>query len=56
MIGAPALGVGRSAAMRLHERTSATADTPDVVTIAPPVQRPRTPVTRDPRHRQLPRP
>lgn len=58
MIGSPALGVGRNAAMRLHDRTRATADTPDVVTGLPRATgqgTPRTPTTSNPLHQKLPR-
>lgn len=55
MVGAPALGMGGSAAMRAQDRTRATADTPDVVTSLPPSRR-STPVTTNPLHRKLPRP
>ena len=36
MIGSPALGAGRSAAMRAQDATRATADTPAVVDRVPP--------------------
>lgn len=55
IVGAPALGVGRSAAMRLQDRTRATADRPEVVT-GPPARRTRAAVTTNPLHRKLPRP
>ncbi|KAA1252033.1 zinc ribbon domain-containing protein [Mycobacterium simiae] len=51
----PMVGVGRSVAMRLHDRTRATADAPDVVTRLPAAQRTRSAVTRNPLHRRLPR-
>lgn len=54
-IGAPALGVGNTAAMRAQDRTRASADTPTVVSAPPPTQR-RAPVTANPLHRKLPRP
>jgi putative FmdB family regulatory protein len=55
-VGAPALGIGRSAAMRLQDRTRATADRPDVITAIPPTQRKGAAVTTNPLHRRLPRP
>jgi putative FmdB family regulatory protein len=56
IIGAPALGVGSTAAMRLQDRTRATADRPEVVSGPPPSQRARAAVTTNPLHRKLPRP
>ncbi len=56
IIGSPALAAGNGAAMRLHDRTRATADTPAVVSSPPPASRRRTPVTTNPLHRKLPRP
>lgn len=57
VITAPALGVGDSPAMRLHDATAATADRPAVVSAVPGSARAaRRPVTTDPRHRKLPRP
>jgi putative FmdB family regulatory protein len=54
-IGAPALSVGNSAAMRLQDCTRATADDPGVVRTLPPGDRPAR-VTTNPLHRRLPRP
>ncbi|MGJ0120156.1 zinc ribbon domain-containing protein [Williamsia sp. MIQD14] len=53
-----AVGHGRSAAMRLHDATAATADSPRVTSSVPPAGpgRTRRPVSTDPRHRRLPRP
>jgi len=58
IITAPALGRGGSTAMRLIDATSATADTPAVVSGVAPGRstRPPRPVSRDPRHQKLPRP
>ncbi|TFV60975.1 zinc ribbon domain-containing protein [Mycobacterium sp. PS03-16] len=56
MIGSPALGAGRSAAMRAQDATRATADTPAVVDRVPPRTRGATPVSTNPLHRKLPRP
>lgn len=55
IVGAPALGVGDSAAMRLQDATRATADRPSVVTGLPASSR-RTPTSSNPWHRKLPRP
>jgi predicted nucleic acid-binding Zn ribbon protein len=54
-MGAPALGVGKSAGMRLQDSTRATADNPDVVRNLPAGNR-ATRVTANPLHRKLPRP
>ncbi len=56
VIGAPALGIGQTAAMRLHDRTRASADRPTVVGALPSGRRRSTPVTTNPLHRRLPRP
>ena len=56
LIGAPALGIGSTAAMKLHDRTRASADTPQVVNALPRGARRATPVTTNPLHRRLPRP
>jgi putative FmdB family regulatory protein len=56
IVGVPALGVGRSAAMRLQDRTRATADSPDVVAGIPPTRRKGAAATDNPLHRRLPRP
>jgi putative FmdB family regulatory protein len=56
IVGAPALGVGGSAAMRLQDRTRATADRPEVVAGPPPAHRNRPAVSTNPLHRKLPRP
>ncbi|MGV9711617.1 FmdB family zinc ribbon protein [Gordonia sp. NPDC003424] len=55
IIGAPALGVGDSTAVRLQDATRATADNPQVVSRVPRGGR-ATPVTSNPLHRRLPRP
>lgn len=52
---APMIGIGRSTAMRLHDRTRATADVPDVVNRLPPAQSTGAKVTTNPLHRKLPR-
>ncbi|WP_159234341.1 FmdB family zinc ribbon protein [Mycolicibacterium vanbaalenii] len=56
MIGKPALGVGRTSAMRLQDATRASADSPDVVTNLPAGSRRATPMSTNPLHRKLPRP
>ncbi|RPA06117.1 FmdB family zinc ribbon protein [Gordonia sp. OPL2] len=56
VIGAPALGAGESSAMRLHDATRSTADSPAVVTNVPGRRRKTTPVSSNPLHRKLPRP
>lgn len=56
LIGAPALGIGATPAMRLHDRTRASADSPQVVSALPGTGRRATPVTSNPLHRRLPRP
>ncbi|KDE99535.1 hypothetical protein Y900_011435 [Mycolicibacterium aromaticivorans JS19b1 = JCM 16368] len=56
LFGAPALGVGRTAAMQLQDRTRASAEHPDVVQRLPGAGRRNTPVTTNPLHRRLPRP
>ena len=55
LIGAPALGVGSTAAMKLQDRTRASADHPEVLGSLP-ARRRGTPVTTNPLHRRLPRP
>ncbi|VAZ74944.1 hypothetical protein LAUMK4_02237 [Mycobacterium persicum] len=52
---APMVGIGRSAAMRLHDRTRATADSPQVVSGLPPARRGRANITMNALHRALPR-
>nr|WP_082277107.1 zinc ribbon domain-containing protein [Mycobacterium ostraviense] len=52
----PMVGIGRTAAMRLHDRTRATADSPQVVSALPPARRRRSNITTNPLHRALPRP
>lgn len=54
-VGAPSLGIGSTTAMRLHDGTRATADSPDVVRSLPASGR-RAQVTANPLHRKLPRP
>ena len=56
IIGAPRLGIGGTAAMRLQDRTRASADSPDVVSRIPGRAARATPVTTNPLHRRLPRP
>ncbi|MDL9946949.1 zinc ribbon domain-containing protein [Gordonia sp. ABSL11-1] len=56
VIGSPALGVGDSPAMRLHDATRSTADSPTVVTSVPGQRRKITRVSSNPLHRKLPRP
>ncbi|MGF2947359.1 FmdB family zinc ribbon protein [Mycobacterium sp. Lab-001] len=53
---APMVGIGGTAAVRLHDRTRASADDPDVVASVPPAQRRKVSVTTNPLHRTLPRP
>ncbi|KZS66193.1 hypothetical protein A4G27_25870 [Mycobacterium kansasii] len=52
----PMVGIGRTAAMQLHDRTRATADAPQVVSGLPPARRSRSNITMNPLHRALPRP
>ncbi|MED5803385.1 zinc ribbon domain-containing protein [Gordonia sp. Z-3] len=56
VIGAPSLGVGGSAEMRLQDATRASAETPAVVSGVPRSGRRATPISRNPLHRKLPRP
>ncbi|MCV7207201.1 FmdB family zinc ribbon protein [Mycolicibacterium canariasense] len=56
LIGTPALGIGSTPAMRLHDRTRASADAPQVVSALPRGARRATPVSTNPLHRRLPRP
>ncbi|AZG47251.1 FmdB family zinc ribbon protein [Gordonia insulae] len=56
VIGTPALGASDPAAMRLHDATRATAETPAVVSNVPGRRRRATPVSSNPLHRKLPRP
>ncbi|OZD79549.1 hypothetical protein CH296_10310 [Rhodococcus sp. 14-2496-1d] len=55
-ISSPALGRGNSAAMKAHDASRATADTPAVVSSLPPAGRSATRTTSNPLHRRLPRP
>ncbi|ORB86819.1 hypothetical protein B1987_27075 [Mycobacterium kansasii] len=52
----PMVGIGRTAAMRLHDRTRATADSPQVVSTPPPARSGRSQMAVNPLHRRLPRP
>ncbi|OZD06974.1 hypothetical protein CH275_07140 [Rhodococcus sp. 06-235-1A] len=56
LISSPALGLGNSAAMKAHDASRATADTPTVVSSLPPSGRSATRTTSNPLHRRLPRP
>lgn len=56
LIAAPTLGIGGTPAMRLHDRTRASADTPQIVGELPRGARRATPVSTNPLHRRLPRP
>ncbi|WAC57479.1 FmdB family zinc ribbon protein [Gordonia sp. SL306] len=56
VIGAPALGAGNSAAVRLQDATRSTADSPQVVSSVPGRRRRPTPVSANPLHRKLPKP
>ncbi|KZS59159.1 hypothetical protein A4G26_12435 [Mycobacterium kansasii] len=53
---APMVGIGRTAAMQLHDRTRATADSPQVVSGPLPARRGRSNIAMNPLHRALPRP
>ncbi|MBY4126772.1 zinc ribbon domain-containing protein [Rhodococcus fascians] len=55
-ISSPALGRGNSAAMKAHDASKATADTPTVVSSIPTQGRASSPTTSNPLHRRLPRP
>ncbi|MGB2720169.1 MAG: FmdB family zinc ribbon protein [Rhodococcus sp. (in: high G+C Gram-positive bacteria)] len=55
-ISSPALGRGSSAAMKAHDASRATADTPAVVSSLPPAGRSAPRTTSNPLHRRLPRP
>ncbi|WP_346772342.1 FmdB family zinc ribbon protein [Rhodococcoides fascians] len=55
-ISSPALGRGNSAAMKAHDASRATADSPTVVTSIPQQGRAASPTTSNPLHRRLPRP
>nr|WP_306436833.1 MULTISPECIES: zinc ribbon domain-containing protein [unclassified Rhodococcus (in: high G+C Gram-positive bacteria)] len=55
-VSSPALGRGNSAAMKAHDASRATADTPAVVSSLPPAGRSATRTTSNPLHRRLPRP
>ncbi|WP_200936563.1 FmdB family zinc ribbon protein [Rhodococcus sp. Leaf278] len=55
-ISSPALGRGNSAAMKAHDASRATADSPKVVSSIPPQGRTATRTTSNPLHRRLPRP
>ncbi|MCZ4517113.1 zinc ribbon domain-containing protein [Rhodococcus ruber] len=55
-ISSPALGRGNSAAMKAHDASRATADTPTVVSSIPATGRASSPTTSNPLHRRLPRP
>nr|WP_268988546.1 zinc ribbon domain-containing protein [Rhodococcus sp. 15-2388-1-1a] len=55
-ISSPALGRGNSAAMKAHDASRSTADTPAVVSSVPQQGRPATRTTSNPLHRRLPRP
>ncbi|ORW95958.1 hypothetical protein AWC27_05985 [Mycobacterium szulgai] len=52
---APMVGLGPTAAMRLHDRTRGTADVPDVVDRLPPAVSPRPQMITNPLHHKLPR-
>ncbi|MFI8772932.1 FmdB family zinc ribbon protein [Gordonia sp. NPDC062954] len=56
VIGAPSLGAGDSAAMRLQDATRASSETPTVVSNLPDSTRRSTPISTNPLHRKLPRP
>ncbi|QII04203.1 zinc ribbon domain-containing protein [Rhodococcoides fascians A25f] len=55
-ISSPALGRGNSTAMKAHDASRATADTPAVVSSLPGAGRSATRTTSNPLHRRLPRP
>ncbi|MFI8566084.1 FmdB family zinc ribbon protein [Rhodococcus sp. NPDC078407] len=55
-ISSPALGRGNSAAMKAHDASRATADTPAVVSSLPQQGRSSSRTTTNPLHRRLPRP
>ncbi|MGV8873199.1 MAG: FmdB family zinc ribbon protein [Rhodococcus sp. (in: high G+C Gram-positive bacteria)] len=55
-MSSPVLGRGNSAAMKAHDASRATADTPAVVSSLPQQGRAASRTTSNPLHRRLPRP